>query len=105
MAHRGGVRASVIRRRGKLRRLEESIVREAPVPLVVLEPARLLLVHEASPFRAALEGGLGREGFVVSTASDAKEALDRLQANPPFELAVVDMDLYAPWSSRLVGAL
>jgi ActR/RegA family two-component response regulator len=101
----GGVRASAVRRRSGLRRVEASIVREGPVPLVVLEPARLLLVHEPTPLRASMEAGLGRAGFEVSTASDATEALDQLERAPVFDLALVDMDLYAPWSSRLIGAL
>uniref|UniRef100_UPI003593D848 response regulator n=1 Tax=Blastomonas sp. TaxID=1909299 RepID=UPI003593D848 len=53
--------------------------------------ARLLLVEDEDMVRAVAERALTRQGFVVVTASDGEEGLERLASDGPFDLVVSDV--------------
>jgi two-component system KDP operon response regulator KdpE len=53
---------------------------------------RILVVDDEAQIRTALERALGARGYVVDTAADGQEALDRAAAMPP-DLLVLDLNM------------
>jgi len=58
----------------------------------VADPPRILVVDDEESYREALSVALQREGFIVETASDGTEALERFDASHP-ELVLLDVML------------
>ena len=56
------------------------------------DPPRILVVDDEESYREALSVALQREGFIVETASDGTEALERFDASHP-ELVMLDVML------------
>ena len=56
------------------------------------DPPRILVVDDEESYREALSVALQREGFIVETASDGTEALERFDASHP-ELVLLDVML------------
>ena len=61
-------------------------------------PVRILVVDDEASFRDALTSSLSREGFVVETAADGREALDLFAAAVP---DVVLLDVMLPGISGI----
>ncbi|MBM3991636.1 MAG: response regulator [Planctomycetes bacterium] len=72
------------------------LARAAPTPSVAtverrVEGARVLLVDDELQVRKLLEALLRRDGYAVSTAANAEEALALLEAGERFELLLTDV--------------
>lgn len=57
-----------------------------------IAPSRVLVVVDAAASRDALSGQVEREGYVVDTAGQGREALEKLRAEP-FDLVLLDLSL------------
>jgi len=66
---------------------------------------RALIIDDSRAMRSILSGILGEAGFDTVPAADAEEALTILEADPEFELALVDWNLPAMSGLELVAAL
>jgi len=68
-------------------------VSQAPVapPREWSREARLLLVEDEDPVRLVAERALTREGYVVTTAHDGEEGLEKLAASDGFDLVISDV--------------
>ena len=53
-------------------------------------PGRVLVVDDDATLRTVVQRILESEGYVVETASDGNEALDRIQSGPP-DLVLLDL--------------
>ena len=66
--------------------------------VMAVDVAKVLVVDDEPDFRGTVRRGLEREGYAVTEAAGAAEALRRLQAEP-YDLVIVD--LYMPEVSGL----
>lgn len=69
------------------------------------EAVRALVIEDSRAMRSILSGILGDEGFEVTLAADAEEALVILEDDRDFELALVDWNLPAMSGLDLVIAI
>ncbi len=60
--------------------------------IAIDERIRVLVVEDEEAYRQALSSGLGREGFVVDTAVDGIEAIQRFVADRP-DIVLLDLRL------------
>lgn len=65
---------------------------------------RVLLVDDDATFRERLAAALGRRGYAVQTAADAREALDRAAAGTP-DAALLDLRMPGPNGLDLAATL
>jgi CheY-like chemotaxis protein len=63
----------------------------ALAPFAHAAPRRVLVVDDSRANRDALADLLSADGFVVSTAADGSEALDRLRSEPAPDLILLDL--------------
>ena len=100
-------RRSGSKRRGRARRAtgRRAIAPRPPIPLVILEQPRVVLLQEEKASRGELVEALSRKGFEPVVAPDAPTLLDLAETAPAFEMAVVDMDWPAEAGTEIVRAL
>jgi ActR/RegA family two-component response regulator len=73
------------------------------VPLVVVEPPRVLLLRPADPLRERLLEALTRQGFDAVPSADAADAVELASRPPGFDMALVDVSLSGTDVVRALG--
>lgn len=62
----------------------------APASPPLAHPLRVLYADDMRELREVVRLSLSREGHNIETAEDGRQALDRLRADPSFELVITD---------------
>src|SRR5574341_28975 len=90
---------------GRRRPARREFLPPPPVPIVIPEPPRVLVLKEADPLREELVEALVRQGFESVPTADPSAAVELAVRPPGFDMAVVDMDLPRATATEVVSAL